>query len=69
MTQPPGFEDPKFPNHVYKLNKFIYGLKQALRACFNTFTLHLLKMGFSYSQVDSSLLVLHNNQGTTLLLP
>lgn len=22
-----GFEDPKFPNHVYKLHKALYGLK------------------------------------------
>ncbi|GKV09714.1 hypothetical protein SLEP1_g21171 [Rubroshorea leprosula] len=68
MTQPPGFEDPKYPNHVCKLNKSIYGLKQAPRAWFDTFTLHLLKMGFSCSRADSSLFVLHNNQGTTLLM-
>jgi hypothetical protein len=27
--QPPSFENPKFPNHVYKLDKALYGLKQA----------------------------------------
>ncbi len=26
VKQPPGFEDPKFPNHVYKLDKALYGL-------------------------------------------
>jgi hypothetical protein len=25
VEQPPSFEDPKFPNHVYKLHKALYG--------------------------------------------
>jgi hypothetical protein len=32
VEQPPGFEDPRFPNHVYKLHKALYGLKKAPRA-------------------------------------
>ena len=27
VEQTPSFEDPKFPNHVYKLQKALYGLK------------------------------------------
>ena len=33
VEQPKGFEDSKFPNHVYGLKKALYGLKQASRAC------------------------------------
>ena len=29
IEQPPGFEDAKFFNHVFKLHKALYGLKQA----------------------------------------
>jgi hypothetical protein len=32
VEQPPGFEDYKKPNHVYKLKKTLYDLKQAPRA-------------------------------------
>nr|GEV88511.1 hypothetical protein [Tanacetum cinerariifolium] len=31
--QPEGFVDPKRPNHVYRLKKALYSLKQAPRAC------------------------------------
>jgi Reverse transcriptase (RNA-dependent DNA polymerase) len=29
MTQPPGYIDPRYPNHMYKLLKGLYSLKQA----------------------------------------
>ncbi|GKB42821.1 retrovirus-related pol polyprotein from transposon TNT 1-94, partial [Tanacetum coccineum] len=32
VSQPDGFVDPDFPDHVYKLKKALYGLKQAPRA-------------------------------------
>ncbi|KAK3697978.1 hypothetical protein QZH41_003963 [Actinostola sp. cb2023] len=35
MSQPEGFVDPKKPDHVCKLKKSIYGLKQSAR-CWNT---------------------------------
>nr|GFA84002.1 ribonuclease H-like domain, reverse transcriptase, RNA-dependent DNA polymerase [Tanacetum cinerariifolium] len=33
VCQPPGFEDPDYPDKVYKVVKALYGLHQALRAC------------------------------------
>ncbi|GJZ48608.1 putative ribonuclease H-like domain-containing protein [Tanacetum coccineum] len=32
VCQPPGFEDPEFPDRVYKVEKALYGLHQAPRA-------------------------------------
>nr|GEY35178.1 putative Gag-Pol polyprotein [Tanacetum cinerariifolium] len=32
VSQPDGFVDPYFPNHVYRLKKALYGLKQAPRS-------------------------------------
>ncbi|GJT24372.1 ribonuclease H-like domain-containing protein [Tanacetum coccineum] len=34
VCQPLGFEDPDYPNKVYKVVKALYGLHQAPRACF-----------------------------------
>ncbi|KAJ9567715.1 LOW QUALITY PROTEIN: hypothetical protein OSB04_003681 [Centaurea solstitialis] len=46
MAQPPGFVDPAFPNHVCKLNKAIYGLKQASRAWYNELKSYLISHRF-----------------------
>jgi hypothetical protein len=33
VRQPPGFENLKYPNRVYKLSKTLYKIKQASRVC------------------------------------
>ena len=43
VEHPSGFEDPKYPNHVYKLDKALYGLKQAHRAWYDYLKDFLLK--------------------------
>ncbi|XP_043687442.1 uncharacterized mitochondrial protein AtMg00810-like [Telopea speciosissima] len=46
MSQSLGFTDTAHPNHVCRLNKSIYGLKQALQAWFERLSSFLLEVGF-----------------------
>jgi len=55
VEQPPCFEDPKRPNHMYKLHKVLYRLKQAPRAWYEYLNDFLLKNGFEMGKADSSL--------------
>nr|GEW13123.1 hypothetical protein [Tanacetum cinerariifolium] len=43
VCQPPGFEDPYYPEKVYKVVKELYGLHQALRACQDKYVAEILK--------------------------
>ncbi|PKU61448.1 Retrovirus-related Pol polyprotein from transposon TNT 1-94 [Dendrobium catenatum] len=57
MRQPTGFVDTQFPNHVCRLHKSIYGLKQSPRQWFQQFTDFLKTLGFVFSKADPSLLL------------
>ncbi|XP_075076538.1 secreted RxLR effector protein 161-like [Nicotiana tabacum] len=56
VKQPPGFEDSKFPYHVYKLTKALYGLKQAPRAWYDRLSTFIVDHGFTrgFSQIPRS---------------
>jgi hypothetical protein len=62
VEQPPGFEDPNFPNHVYKLHKALYGLKQAPRAWYEFLKDFLLKNGFEIGKANSNLFIQRNEK-------
>uniref|UniRef100_A0A2N9HB18 Integrase catalytic domain-containing protein n=1 Tax=Fagus sylvatica TaxID=28930 RepID=A0A2N9HB18_FAGSY len=68
MEQPPGYIDPRFPNHVCQLKKALYGLKQAPRAWFQRFSSFLLQLGFYCSRADTSLFVFHKHSDIIYLL-
>ncbi|GJW95115.1 ribonuclease H-like domain-containing protein [Tanacetum coccineum] len=54
VCQPPGFEDPEFPDRVYKIEKALYGLHQAPRAWYETLSTYLLDNGFQRGQIDKT---------------
>jgi hypothetical protein len=55
VEQPPGFEDSKYPNHVYKLSKALYGLKQAPRAWYECLRDFPITNGFKVGKADPTL--------------
>ncbi|GJV46995.1 putative ribonuclease H-like domain-containing protein [Tanacetum coccineum] len=57
VCQPPGFEDPNFPDKVYKVEKALYGLHQAPRAWYATLSTYLLDNGFHMGQIDKTLFI------------
>ncbi|GJT53946.1 putative ribonuclease H-like domain-containing protein [Tanacetum coccineum] len=62
VCQPPGFEDPQFPNKVYKVDKALYGLHQAPRAWYETLSTYLIENGFRRGIIDKTFCILpaHN---------
>ncbi|KAH9658467.1 CCHC-type domain-containing protein [Citrus sinensis] len=62
VKQPPGFENEKFSDHVYKLSKALYGLKQAPRAWYDRLKNFLLDNNFSMGKTDTTLFVKYKNQ-------
>ncbi|GKU87574.1 hypothetical protein SLEP1_g1955 [Rubroshorea leprosula] len=62
VEQPPGFEDPYFPDHVFKLSKALYGLKQAPRAWYERLSGFLIEKGFSRGRVDTTLFIKHHEK-------
>jgi hypothetical protein len=55
VKQPRGFESKEYPNHVYKLHKALYVLKQAPRAWYECLRDFLIENGFRIGKADSTL--------------
>ncbi|GJX81481.1 retrovirus-related pol polyprotein from transposon TNT 1-94 [Tanacetum coccineum] len=55
VSQPDGFVNLDFPDHVYKLKKALYGLKQAPRAWYDNLSSFLVEHHFTKGIVDSTL--------------
>ncbi|XP_073360636.1 uncharacterized protein [Aegilops tauschii subsp. strangulata] len=67
MHQPPGYVDSRFPHHVCKLDKAIYGLKQSPRAWYSRLSSRLQELGFAPSRADASLFI-YNSGGVIIFM-
>jgi hypothetical protein len=61
VRKPLGFENPKYPNRVYKFLKALYGLKQAPRAWYARLKTFLLEHGYVMGSVDKTLFTLKHS--------
>nr|GEV58838.1 putative reverse transcriptase domain-containing protein [Tanacetum cinerariifolium] len=52
-----GFEDPEYPDKVYKVVKALYGLHQATRAWYETLATYLLENRFQRGTIDQTLFI------------
>jgi hypothetical protein len=60
VRQPLGFENPKYPNRVYKLSKALCRLKQALWAWYARLKTFLLEHEYVTGSVDETLYTLNH---------
>ncbi|GKC81835.1 putative ribonuclease H-like domain-containing protein [Tanacetum coccineum] len=65
--QPLGFEDPDYPDKVYKVVKALYGLHQASRAWYETLVKYLLDNRFQRGKIDQTLFI-KKQKGDILLV-
>nr|GEW42369.1 putative ribonuclease H-like domain-containing protein [Tanacetum cinerariifolium] len=69
VYQPSGFEDPDYPDKVYKVVKALYGLHQAPRAWYETVANYLLENGFQRGKIDQTLFIKRQKDGKSSSTP
>lgn len=68
MHQPKGFLKSIHPSYVCKLNKTLYGPKQAPRAWYDRLKNSLISWGFQASKSDTLLFIQHIGEDILLVL-
>ena len=61
MEQPQGFIDAEHPDYVLKVEKSLYGLKQASKAWYDELKNFIVSIGFTQSAVDPCLFINKKN--------
>jgi hypothetical protein len=61
VSQPPGFENPKYPNRVYKFSKALYRLKQAPQVWYARLNTFLLEHGYVMGSLDKTFITLKHD--------
>nr|GEU76833.1 ribonuclease H-like domain-containing protein [Tanacetum cinerariifolium] len=69
VTKDQGFEDPDYPDKVYKVVKAFYGLHQAPRAWYETLVNYLLENGFQRGKIDQTLFIKRQKDGKSASTP
>nr|GEV71154.1 hypothetical protein [Tanacetum cinerariifolium] len=67
VFQPPGFEDPDYPDKVYKVVNALFGLHQAPRDWYETLANYLLENSFQRGKIDHTLFI-KRQKGDILLV-
>ncbi|GJU55605.1 retrovirus-related pol polyprotein from transposon TNT 1-94 [Tanacetum coccineum] len=67
VSHPNGFVDPNKPNHLYRLKKALYRLKQVSRAWYDLLSSFLLSQGFSKGTVDPTLFISRKDKDILLV--
>jgi len=67
VEQPSGFEDHQHPNHLYKLKKALYGIKQAPRQWYERLSSFLLSNGYERGMTDKTFFIKKSNSKIILV--
>jgi histone deacetylase 1/2 len=68
MKQPLGYEDNNMPNYIFRLDKALYGLKEAPRAWYSRLSSKYFSFSFVASKSDTSLFIYHKSSMTIFIL-
>ncbi|GJV74956.1 putative ribonuclease H-like domain-containing protein [Tanacetum coccineum] len=68
VSQPPGFQDPKYPKKVYKVVKALYGLHQAPRLISDEFNGRSSTFFLEYSQTEGKMYLYESMIGSLMYL-